>query len=146
MVVVSGGWVKSVVYPNSGDVIATSKMAAKAVLICRPNSHPFQVIVHWNYGYNWVFYGERSCIFMCLCAYIYVYILVIRTWIFGYVCIVSSAILSISFYIHSWGRIYHLLSNFVLMYLHIIVLGLFLSREILLFLTIFPSTCHLEDI
>ncbi|PNF42565.1 hypothetical protein B7P43_G05430 [Cryptotermes secundus] len=42
MVVVSGGWVKSVVYPNSGDVIATSKMAAKAVLICRPNSHPFQ--------------------------------------------------------------------------------------------------------
>jgi hypothetical protein len=44
MVVVSGGWVKSVVYPNCGDVIATSKMAAKAVLICRPNSHPFQVI------------------------------------------------------------------------------------------------------
>lgn len=44
MVVVSGGWVKSVVYPNSGDVIAVSKMAAKAVLICRPNSHPFQVI------------------------------------------------------------------------------------------------------
>ncbi|XP_069693765.1 sarcolemmal membrane-associated protein isoform X3 [Periplaneta americana] len=42
MVVVSGGWVKSVVYPNCGDVIATSKMAAKAVLICRPNSHPFQ--------------------------------------------------------------------------------------------------------
>jgi len=45
MVVVSGGWVKSVVYPNSGDVIAISKMAAKAVLICRPNSHPFQVII-----------------------------------------------------------------------------------------------------
>jgi hypothetical protein len=44
MVVVSGGWIKSVVYPNSGDVIATSKMAAKAVLICRPNSHPFQVV------------------------------------------------------------------------------------------------------
>jgi len=44
MVVVSGGWVKSVAYPNSGDVIAISKMAAKAVLICRPNSHPFQVI------------------------------------------------------------------------------------------------------
>ncbi|XP_021916457.1 sarcolemmal membrane-associated protein-like isoform X3 [Zootermopsis nevadensis] len=42
MVVVSGGWVKSVVYPNCGDVIATTKMAAKAVLICRPNSHPFQ--------------------------------------------------------------------------------------------------------
>jgi hypothetical protein len=57
--------VKSVVYPNSGDVIATSKMAAKAVLICRPNSHPFQVIVYWNYGDKWVFYGERGCIFIC---------------------------------------------------------------------------------
>ncbi|XP_063219396.1 sarcolemmal membrane-associated protein-like isoform X4 [Bacillus rossius redtenbacheri] len=39
--VVSGGWVKNVVsYPYSGDL--TGKMTAKAVLICRPNSHPFQ--------------------------------------------------------------------------------------------------------
>ena len=45
MVVVSGGWAKSVIYPNCGDVIVSPKMAAKAVLTCRPNSHPFQVII-----------------------------------------------------------------------------------------------------
>ncbi|GLH11067.1 Uncharacterized protein GBIM_15914 [Gryllus bimaculatus] len=43
MVVVSGSWIKNVVsYPGAGDVIGTPKMAARAVLMCRPNSHPFQ--------------------------------------------------------------------------------------------------------
>lgn len=47
MVVVSGTWVKNVtVYPTeatSEDVVnMEDKMTAKAVLICRPNSHPFQ--------------------------------------------------------------------------------------------------------
>ncbi|XP_066997540.1 sarcolemmal membrane-associated protein [Anabrus simplex] len=43
MVVVSGSWMKNVVsYPGSADVIGTPKMAARAALMCRPNSHPFQ--------------------------------------------------------------------------------------------------------
>lgn len=52
MVVVSDGWVSNVTNyqqqissnNNGGDemVIASQEMCAKAVLICRPNSHPFQ--------------------------------------------------------------------------------------------------------
>lgn len=48
MVVVSGSWGKNVAtYPTpmSNDVVInnnTNKMCAKAILICRPNSHPFQ--------------------------------------------------------------------------------------------------------
>ncbi|KAK5640959.1 hypothetical protein RI129_009506 [Pyrocoelia pectoralis] len=48
MVVVSGSWVKNVAtYPtpaNDNDMVipTTNKMSAKAILICRPNSHPFQ--------------------------------------------------------------------------------------------------------
>lgn len=48
MVVVSGSWVKNVaIYPtptsNNDMVIPTNNtMSAKALLICRPNSHPFQ--------------------------------------------------------------------------------------------------------
>ncbi|KAI4456537.1 centrosomal protein [Holotrichia oblita] len=47
MVVVSGSWVKNVaIYPtpasNNDMVIPTNTMSAKALLICRPNSHPFQ--------------------------------------------------------------------------------------------------------
>lgn len=51
MVVVSSGWVRNVAAANyqqppqdDGDdmVIPTTEMCAKAVLICRPNSHPFQ--------------------------------------------------------------------------------------------------------
>lgn len=55
MVVVSGGWARNIANyqqqhddgdggNNSNDdmVIATTEMCAKAVLICRPNSHPFQ--------------------------------------------------------------------------------------------------------
>ncbi|KAJ3644842.1 hypothetical protein Zmor_022543 [Zophobas morio] len=47
MVVVSGIWVKNVAtYPtpaiNDMVMSSESKMTAKAVLICRPNSHPFQ--------------------------------------------------------------------------------------------------------
>ncbi|XP_049955581.1 sarcolemmal membrane-associated protein isoform X2 [Schistocerca serialis cubense] len=43
MVIVTG-WMQNVgPYPNSRDIITTPpKMAARAVLICRPNSHPFQ--------------------------------------------------------------------------------------------------------
>nr|CAD7198669.1 unnamed protein product [Timema douglasi] len=40
--VVSGGWWQNVSYPYNKDVIPPEKMTAKAVLICRPNSHPFQ--------------------------------------------------------------------------------------------------------
>nr|CAD7448096.1 unnamed protein product [Timema bartmani] len=40
--VVSGGWWQNVSYPCNKDVIPPGKMTAKAVLICRPNSHPFQ--------------------------------------------------------------------------------------------------------
>nr|CAD7425824.1 unnamed protein product [Timema monikensis] len=40
--VVSGGWWQNVSYPYNKDVIPPGKMTAKAVLICRPNSHPFQ--------------------------------------------------------------------------------------------------------
>ncbi|CAG2053232.1 unnamed protein product [Timema podura] len=40
--VVSGGWWQNVSYPCNKDVIPLGKMTAKAVLICRPNSHPFQ--------------------------------------------------------------------------------------------------------
>ncbi|XP_044252869.1 sarcolemmal membrane-associated protein [Tribolium madens] len=45
MVVVSGIWVKNVAaYPTPNDMVMSNdaKMPAKAVLICRPNSHPFQ--------------------------------------------------------------------------------------------------------
>lgn len=48
MVVVSGSWVKNVAtYPtpaNNNDMVipTTNIMSAKAILICRPNSHPFQ--------------------------------------------------------------------------------------------------------
>ncbi|KAB0793905.1 hypothetical protein PPYR_13525 [Photinus pyralis] len=48
MVVVSGSWVKNVAtYPtpaNNNDMVipTTNKMSAKAILTCRPNSHPFQ--------------------------------------------------------------------------------------------------------
>jgi hypothetical protein len=47
MVVVSGIWVKNVAtYPTPAinDMVISNenKMTAKAVLICRPNSHPFQ--------------------------------------------------------------------------------------------------------
>ncbi|KAF5269599.1 hypothetical protein FQR65_LT05938 [Abscondita terminalis] len=48
MVVVSGSWVKNVAtYPtpaNNDDIVipTTNTMSAKAILICRPNSHPFQ--------------------------------------------------------------------------------------------------------
>lgn len=45
MVVVSGNWVKNVVtYPTHDTVMDSdsNKMTAKAVLYCRPNSHPFQ--------------------------------------------------------------------------------------------------------
>lgn len=45
MVVVSAGWMKNVAtYPPSiinSDVVSNEKMA-KAILICRPNSHIFQ--------------------------------------------------------------------------------------------------------
>lgn len=49
MVVVSGSWVKNVAtYPtpaNNDDMViptTNNTMSAKAILICRPNSHPFQ--------------------------------------------------------------------------------------------------------
>lgn len=46
MVVVSGGWGKNVAtYPTptaNDDTVISNEMCAKAVLICRPNSHPFQ--------------------------------------------------------------------------------------------------------
>ncbi|XP_015838366.2 sarcolemmal membrane-associated protein [Tribolium castaneum] len=43
MVVVSGIWVKNVAaYPTPMVKSSNAKMLAKAVLICRPNSHPFQ--------------------------------------------------------------------------------------------------------
>lgn len=46
MVVVSGSWVKKVAtYPAptaNDDMVIPTEMCAKAVLICRPPSHPFQ--------------------------------------------------------------------------------------------------------
>lgn len=47
MVVVSGSWGKNAAtypIPISNDMVITdsNKMNAKAILVCRPNSHPFQ--------------------------------------------------------------------------------------------------------
>lgn len=47
MVVVSGSWGKNAATyptPTSNDMVITdtNKMSAKAILVCRPNSHPFQ--------------------------------------------------------------------------------------------------------
>lgn len=45
MVVVKGSWVERIAtYPAPAldDMVIPTEMCAKAVLICRPNSHPFQ--------------------------------------------------------------------------------------------------------